>query len=171
MLEYILGTLTDADVEWLSDHGECRELVAGEAVTRQGDPDPDLLLVLEGRLRQSDDGLRFGPGELVGLVSLLDGGPSPAGFEAEDRAMVMVFEAAAVRDRLGLDIGFAARFYRALAVIEAARWRIREEGAEGGRDGDRSEMTSDGVSVGLVEDRLRRLVRRLADPPTHVVNA
>lgn len=168
MLEYILGTLTDADVEWLSDHGECRELVAGEAATRRGEPEPDLLLVLEGGLRQSDDALRFGPGELVGLVSLLDGAPSPAGFEAEERAMVMAFKAAAVRDRLGLDIGFAARFYRALAVIEAARWRIREGGAEERRDRDRSELTSDGVSVGLVEDRLRRLVRRL-DPVDEVV--
>lgn len=172
MLPHVLGTLTDADVEWLADHGTCRELVDGEAAIERGEPEPDLYLILEGAVRQADEpARRFGPGELVGLVSLLDGSPSPAGFEAEGGATVMAFEPAAVRDRLGLDIGFAARFYRALAVIEAARWRTREGDREPELHDDGPEpgaLGSDGVVHGLVEDRLRRLVRRL-DPAQEVV--
>lgn len=170
MLAYILGTLTDADIEWLSDHGECRELGPGKQVIRDGEPSPDLYLILEGRLRQVPAGPspeRFGPGELIGLTSLLDGSPSPAGLEAEDRALVLGLAQATVRDKLGLDIGFAARFYRALAVIEAGRWRARFA-AGGGKAQHPEEPRLGGVSAGLVEDRTRRLLRRL-DPSDEVV--
>jgi histidine ammonia-lyase len=164
MLEYILGTLTDADVEWLSDNGECRRLAVGEQVIRESEASPDLFLILEGALRRVDGDSapeRFGPGELVGLVSLLDGGASPAGFEVEGEALVLALAQAVVREKLGLDIGFAARFYRALAVIEAGRWRARY-GSEG--DGQRAAAAAlEGAGAGLVQDRARRLVRRL-DP-------
>jgi histidine ammonia-lyase len=165
MLAYILGTLTDTDVEWLADHGDCRRLAAGQEVLREGERNPDLFLVLEGALRQAgvgSDGERLGPGEMAGLISLLDGRPAPAGFEAEEEALVMRLAEADVRQKLGLDIGFAARFYRALAVLEAGRWRARyaESRAEG--EGDPG-PPPEAADLGLVEDRMRRLLRRL-DP-------
>ncbi len=165
MLAYILGTLTDTDVEWLADHGDCRRVPAGEVIIREGERNPDLFLVLEGALRQTGvgaDGERIGPGELAGLISLLDGSPAPAGFEAEEEALVMRLAEADVRQKLGLDIGFAARFYRALAVLEAGRWRARYAASKGEGEGE-PEPAPEGADVGLVEDRMRRLLRRL-DP-------
>lgn len=174
MLAHVLGTLTDADIEWLSDHGECRTLASGDLAIAAGDADPDLLLILEGTMeRVGGDGgrERFGPGDLVGLISLLDGRPSSTGFAALGEAVVMGFGHAVVRDKLALDIGFAARFYRALAVLEAAHWRARygdeEPEAAAGRPAPETPLL-DGVEPGLIEDRMRRLVRRL-DPAEEVL--
>src|SRR4051812_45280421 len=168
MLEYILGTLTDADIEWLSDHGEPRTLAAGEQVVSEGEETPGLFLILEGELHRVGAGPppeRLGPGELAGLIPLLDGGAAPASFAAEGETVVLALAQADVRDRLALDIGFAARFYRALGVLEAGRWRA-EYAAERGQG--EAPPPLDGVNAGLVEDRMRRLLRRL-DPCDDIV--
>jgi histidine ammonia-lyase len=166
---YILGSLTEADVEWLADHGECRRLAPGEEVIYRGDPTPGLFLILEGELRRVGGGPLpglYGSGDLVGVVALLDGGASPVGFAAAGEAMVLGLVQADIRDKLSLDIGFAGRFYRALAVVQAGRWRVQY--AAGGEEEAPVPAPLGGVNPGLVADRTRRILRRL-DPGAAIV--
>ncbi len=153
----ILATLTEADVEWLTEHGSPRRLVAGEEFTAQGETNPDLYLILEGTVRRSRLGAEdsFRPGDVVGLVSLLDGGPAASGFVAESDAVVFELVQADLRKKLGVDVRFAARFYRALAVLAAGHLR-RDLGDAPAGEPVRTSPTST-----LAEDRVRRLSRRL----------
>jgi CRP-like cAMP-binding protein len=47
---YVLGLLTDEDVDWLVSHGEHRRFDTGELAVREGAPTPSLMLVLEGAM-------------------------------------------------------------------------------------------------------------------------
>jgi histidine ammonia-lyase len=147
----VLASLSEADVEWLSEHGTPRPLKAGEEIAREGEASPGVYLILEGSVRRSDDSEEvFGPGDVVGLVALLDGGASASGFVVEDEGTAFELQQADLRSKLDLDFGFAARFYRALAEL-AARHLRRELGSD----------TPDS-SHGLAQDQARRLARRLA---------
>ncbi len=153
----ILATLTEADVEWLSEHGAPRRLAPGEVFTEAGDPHPDLYLILEGTVRRtaagSGDG--FSPGDVVGLVSLLDNGPSATGFAADSEAVVFELPQVDLRKKLELDVRFAARFYRALAVLAAGHLR------RGLGDAPADVDPGEGSTSSLGQDRVRRLSRRL----------
>ncbi len=158
----ILATLTEADIEWLSEHGAPRSISADEVVTRRGEANPGVFLVLEGSVRRTEvgDDDQYGPGEVVGLVALLDGAGSVSGFVAEQDGVVFELPQADLRAKLELDIGFAARFYRTLAVLAAGHIRRR-------MDAGKDEPPSPGgvwlaqSNPRLAEDRMRRLVRRL----------
>ena len=154
-----LASLTEADVEWLSQHGTPRALVAGEEFISSGDESPAVYLILEGAVRRTDEAVNlFGPGDVVGLVALLDGVGSPSGFVAEEAGTVFELPQADLQQKLALDVAFAARFYRAMARLAASHLRGGME-----TDGDETAHGADG----LAEDRVRRLMRRL--DPTHDV--
>jgi CRP-like cAMP-binding protein len=73
---YILGTLSEDDVDWLIDHGRRSTIPAGGLLLRDGKPIRSLMLVLEGELdlRYSDGyRQRLEPGNVVGGVGLLGG--------------------------------------------------------------------------------------------------
>ncbi len=165
----ILATLTEADVEWLSEHGARRAVSSGEQITRRGDESPGVFVILEGsvcRTEIGDDEDHFGPGDVVGLVALLDAGAAASGFMAEEDGVVFEIPQPDLIKKLQLDVGFAARFYRALGVLAAAHLR-RELGSEAGVPAIGATMPAE-RNPSLAEDRMRRLVRRL-DPGDHVV--
>jgi histidine ammonia-lyase len=150
----VLAALNEADVEWLSENGSARALEAGEELTRPGEANPDVFLILEGTVRRNDGtGELFGPGDVVGLVALLDGGESAAGFVVAEGGTAFELKQSDLGAKLDRDVGFAARFYRALAEL-AARHLRRELGADTPAAG--------GAQHGLAKDQARRLARRLA---------
>ena len=164
-LAYVLGLFTDEDVDWLVAHGRCDDVADGEQLIREGDVDSPLLLVLEGCLTSTGSvpsiavGTRH-PGDMVGIVPLIDGGPSPITVVALGPAVVYVVQRSDLRSRLGADAAFAARLYRALAVIVGAR-RLRDD-----RPGDavgtfRPPLAGE-VNTYLADARMRRLLARVS---------
>jgi len=162
---YILGTLTDEDVDWLVTTGVRRSLSPGERIIRDGTPATALFFVLEGALALSDSGdtqprQRMGQGDVVGEIGLLDGGPSPITVEADGATTVLELPFTELTAQLESDGGFAARFYRAMAVLAGERYRQERFGDSGG--GDTGAPIAHGINTYLADDRMHRLLRRAA---------
>ena len=76
---FILGQLSDGDVEWLAQHGERRRLADGETIVREGHALEALFITLDGRLRVTIGGgeevAQLGAGEVVGEIAFVDSAP------------------------------------------------------------------------------------------------
>lgn len=151
---FILGSLTDSDVEWLVAHGRKREIPAGTILIREGQPVDMLFILLQGQLQVRGTYLqgtiiRLGPGELVGEISLLDSRPPIATVSAGEPSIVLGIPRADILEHLREDEGFAARFYKALAVLLAQR--LRNTGVQLGYGKGKGEPLDDDVEY---EDEL-----------------
>ena len=126
---YLLGELNDADVEWLIAAGARRRIPAGEAIIEEGRPAAALFIVLDGQLSATVAALpgqeveRLTCGAVAGEMSLVDGMPPSATVRARDNAVVFAVPRMALSDRLRSDAGFAARFYKAIAIFLSDRLR------------------------------------------------
>jgi CRP-like cAMP-binding protein len=123
---HLMGALNDQDVEWLVAHGQTRVARPETAVITQGEPVDALLIVLEGRLvvRKNDrDVATLFPGEVLGEISFVDARPPSASVTAVEESHLFGIDKAKLTQKLTRDDGFAARFYRALAIFLADRLR------------------------------------------------
>lgn len=125
---FLLGQMSDEDVEWLIDNGTRRNVPAGTALITQGGPIANLYLLLQGTLEVTSTqmGSRAIPlecGEVVGEISLLDSRPPTADVKARSDCIVLEFTHQELRDKLSEDESFASRFYHALALFLACRLR------------------------------------------------
>ena len=124
---FVLGELHDADLQWMIDAGSVREAADGDVLIEEGVPNERLLIVIDGvvSVRQRAGGgaeiTRMGIGEMAGDISLLDSRPPIATIVAVGPVRVFVLEHSTLRTKMERDTGFAARFYRAVAVVLANR--------------------------------------------------
>ena len=77
---FLLGQMSDEDVEWLIENGTRRNVPAGTELIVQGGAIENLYILLQGTLEVSgtqmgDTPIRLESGEVVGEVSLLDSRP------------------------------------------------------------------------------------------------
>jgi histidine ammonia-lyase len=161
-LAYVLGLLTDEDVDWIVARGVHRDFAAGDIALREGDPTPSLMLVLEGEMvsRSSLAALpdeRRVRGDIVGVMGVIDGGASPWTVEVLEPTVVFELDGPELWSKLELDLGFAARFYRAIAVVVTGRSRLMRP--MGGEELDLPHALH--VNTYLASDRMRRLLRRV----------
>ncbi|MCP5157277.1 MAG: cyclic nucleotide-binding domain-containing protein [Ectothiorhodospiraceae bacterium] len=125
---FILGDLSDSDLDWLSQVGRRVSHVAGDHLIRAREPVSDIFILLEGRLTVQDASGRqvvasLYPGEIVGELSFLDSRPPNASVVAAERVVALAISRELLRARLESDSKFAAHFYRALGVFLASRLR------------------------------------------------
>ncbi|ACA14675.1 cyclic nucleotide-binding protein [Methylobacterium sp. 4-46] len=124
---YLFGILTDEDVAWIARTATRRALRDGEVLIAEGDRTRSLILILDGVLAVTAEGhgeiARLGVGEVVGEVSLVDSAPASATITARGPGAALFLDREVLQRRLDADIGFAARFYRALAMFLADRLR------------------------------------------------
>lgn len=126
---YLLGELNDADVEWLIATGARRRVPTGEAIINEGQPASALYIVLDGQLSATVAALqhqevdRLTCGAVAGEMSLVDGMPPSATVRARENALVLAVPRSALSQRLQADPGFAARFYKAIAIFLSDRLR------------------------------------------------
>lgn len=126
---YLFNSLNDADVEWLSSHGELRRVAPGTAIIREGQPADTLFIVLDGALSATVAALgdqeveRLICGAVVGEMSFVDARPPSATVRGRDVALVFAIPHTLLAVRLRTDDGFAARFYKAIAVFLSDRLR------------------------------------------------
>ena len=124
-----LGILNDSDLDWMVATGTRREVPRGHVLIEEGKPIDSVYVVLDGALSVSVRGARnrevarLLSGEIVGEISFVDSRPPSATVQALENSLVLAIARASLQSRLENDPAFAARFYRALAVLLADRMR------------------------------------------------
>lgn len=175
---YILGQLDDADVEWLGTAGRREKHPKGHVLIRSGEKTEFLYIVIDGSLKVLlSSGFQLATvsvGEILGEISLVDSRPTTASVVVEDDCVVLAVAQRTLRDKLQKDQGFAARFYRALAIFLANRMRATmntlgygkaPEGASAPVAEDDTDLLDDEVLDGVYNAGLRfeRLLKKLAE--------
>ena len=124
---YLMGILTDLDVQWLANKGIKSVFEAGAVLIEQGKPVQQLYIVLDGRLSvEIGNGVKIATllaGEVIGEISFVDSRPPLASVIAQTRTMVLGIEKAQLKQKLDADGHFGARFYQAVALFLADRLR------------------------------------------------
>lgn len=137
---FIFGQLRDTDVEWLAKHGRRKRLPSGSVLIHEGVSVDTLYIVLEGQLsvvqkRSGREIARLAVGELVGEMSFIEARPPNATVSAAGDVVVYAIEKQKLQLHLDQDEGFAARFYRAVAIFLSDRVR-KATGDDGGDNPD-----------------------------------
>lgn len=170
---YLFGQLSDEDIEWITDNGTAQPIPTGGVIIHQGVPVDALFILLRGRLAVSLPSLddreiaRLQAGEVVGEMSFVDARPPSATVTAIEPSTVFAVAKDALSARLEHDLGFAARFYKALAIYLSTTVRERHqmlgygEGVEIPEDDpdELDPLVLDGVAI--AGDRFDRLVKNV----------
>jgi CRP-like cAMP-binding protein len=171
---YILGQMNDTDVEWLAKYGVRRRLADGDVLVREGEEIDALFITLSGQfcvtLADGQEVARLGAGEVVGEIAFVDSAPPSATVTAAGEAAILSLPKTTLQHRLDTDPGFAARFYRALAIFLADRLRVTTHRLGYGTAGDLAKdgVLEDELDLGVLDtvaqagDRFTRLLRILA---------
>jgi CRP/FNR family cyclic AMP-dependent transcriptional regulator len=173
---FLFGQLTDEDVEWLLDHGRSRSVPAGGVLIRQGGEVDAVFILLEGRLsvwlagRGEREIARLNAGEIVGEMSFLDARPPSATVRALEDSTVFAVPRGELAGKLAADLGFASRFYRALAIYLSTTVRERHRTLGYGDGAVLTEAEEDDAdelnpavldTVYLAGERFDRMVKRV----------
>jgi CRP-like cAMP-binding protein len=157
-IPFVLGQLSEADIDWLARHGERREVPIGTLLVEKNQPVEWVSIVLQGRFSlygAAGSGV-VGAGEMIGEVSFVDSIPPSADVVASEDCVVLAVPHAALRERLEADREFAVRFYRAVAIMLAERLRDTAAVASGVPRPE-AELAGDGPSAVVAWRRLDRL--------------
>lgn len=167
----LLGLLDDADLDWLVAEGRAEAFDDGAPLIAEGQPLARLYLILRGevRLTRKDTGEigRAGAGEILGEVSFVDSAPPSASAACHGPVRALCLPRTRVQARLAGDTGFAARFYRGLAVALAFRLRATQTLLAARRQGlpEQGALTALPLDLmqtaSLAAQRLRQLQDRL----------
>lgn len=127
---YILGNLNDHDMDWIARTGRLHMAPDGEVLIQQGVASDDILILLEGHMSVDVQGLgtvaTLGAGEIAGEMSFVDSALPSATVRASGDAKVLKIDKEDMREELAQNIGFAGRFYNALALFLADRLRATQ---------------------------------------------
>lgn len=133
---YILGDLEDRDILWMARNGRHRELMPGEELIRISHEVTELYFVTGGSLSVTTrDGQPLATltlGDAIGEMSFVEKRLPGASVTALDNARVLAVPRGVILAEFERDSGFAARFYRALAVFLSDR--LRSATAQDGDD-------------------------------------
>lgn len=127
----VFAHLNDVDVEWMARLGQHRRYGDGAVLIQQGQPVPDLLLVLLGtaavQVASATGPLEVGTsrsGELLGEMSLVGRDDvASATVVARGPVEVLALSKEPLRQRLVNDPALGSRFYRAMALLLSQRSR------------------------------------------------
>ena len=102
-------------------------------------------------------------GEIMGEMSFIDSAPPSATVQAVEASVVLAIPRKRLSAKLADDIGFAARFYRALSVLLANRLRTIVASAPNGAtpDLDRGSATEEMDDVEMASARFDWIQQRL----------
>ena len=125
---FLLGQLSDSDLEWLITHGNRQQVPAGTVLIHEGRHIDALYILLDGVLEVTgthlgNSPIRLGCGEVVGEMSLLDSRPPVATVTAVAASVVLAIPRSELVRKVEEDAPFAARFYRSLAIFLVHRLR------------------------------------------------
>ncbi|MDJ1184361.1 cyclic nucleotide-binding domain-containing protein [Roseofilum casamattae] len=132
----VFSILTDRDISWVISNGISQKVGPGTTLIEQGKRVPAVYILLEGNLgiyiSLSDNGrnrekqvANSFKGEILGEMSFVETGMASATVKAAENSWVLGIDRAQLAAKLEYDRSFAARFYRAIAIVLSNRWRDR----------------------------------------------
>lgn len=123
--------LQDEDIVWLFQAGRERTVQRGAAIVHEGIRPSAIFLVIRGGFDVDVDSVgdeplaRLETGELIGEISFLEGSAASATIVAAEDSAVLEIDNRVLSARIGEDSAFAARMYRAFALVAERRLRKR----------------------------------------------
>ncbi len=124
---YILGQLTDREVEWLAANGTRRTVAQGQKVITTGKSLESIFFILAGEMSVTVDGIgeiaRLKSGEIIGEMSMIDASPPSATVTALVESKVLDISKQTLNRKISSDLEFAAHFYKAIATFLSDRLR------------------------------------------------
>jgi len=173
---FILGRLSDQDVDWLARVGRRQEVDAGETIIDEGQPTRALFFVLDGRLAVEVRGQAapvafMETGEIAGEMSFVDERPPSATVRAAETSVVLAVETDLLRRHLEEEPAFAARFYLAVASLLSDRLRQKSSSGAAARADELDEdvFGDDELDPGVLArvaqagERFERILRRFRE--------
>lgn len=128
---FILGQLSDTDVDWLTTTGSKQVLQTGQAIIHEGEASDALYIVLDGDLTVSIAALpgqeidRLGVGEIVGEMSFVDARPPSATVQAKEESVVLAIPRDMLEEKLAEDTAFSANFFKAMSMFLSFKLRTK----------------------------------------------
>ncbi len=120
----LLQELSNQEIDWLSDHGDFREIAVDTVLVEANQPS-SFYILLEGDLSalfvQPETGQRWeyrrlNNGELFGTMPWLDPAPSPIAIKAQTACAVLELSLPQLAEKLAHDAAFTARLCRTYAI-------------------------------------------------------
>lgn len=170
---FLFGELNDLDIDWLSEHGTTQQLRKGTVLIEEGRPIRAFFIVLDGLFevlvsRERNPIGRMGTGEILGEISFVDSRPPTTTVMALEDSTVFCMPRELLASKLKEDPGFAARFYRAIAMFLSHRLRVLTLKFAGDQHGASSKTETAGElddevlsGVYLGGKRFERMLKRL----------
>ena len=144
MTEVLLKELTNSDIDWMIARGHRREIAAGTLLIQEGKAADSLHILLDGILTvtvsQPDNNpltrafaaieggeilgreiARLSSGEVVGELPFVGTSLTATTVKAVEKSLVMSIPQQELATKLQQDVGFASRFYRAIAIMLSDR--------------------------------------------------
>ena len=168
---YILGQLSDTDVDWLASKGQRIKVLKGTKLIEFGVEINNLYIVLEGELSvQTNKGFelaKLSSGEILGEMSFVDSRPPSASVLVLQDATLLELDKAVLQEKLDTDTGFSSRFYRSIAVFLSERMRSLVGQMGYGDLSDETSSESDELDANVLDNvhlagaRFERLLTKL----------
>lgn len=168
---FVLGHLSDNDIEWMIENGAKHYLSKGDYLVQQGEPVEDIYIVLSGSLNIfSEDSpnvniATIGSGEIIGEMSFLDERPPSVSVMATEEVSVYRISLERVKQYMEVNTRFAARFYYSIALFLSDRLRkTTSRLGYGSVEDDIDEINLNVLSqVGQAGTRFNRLLNKFAE--------
>lgn len=145
MIDIFLKQLSNSDIQWLKQNGHQQNLQSGDVLIEQARTSDFFYLLISGELTASisqnqggrlgnifaaledDQDLeqeiaRFSPGEVIGKMPVVELTPAAMTVRAVENSALLAVPYELLQEQLEADLGFAARFYRGIAVLLSERF-------------------------------------------------
>ncbi|MCL6433926.1 MAG: cyclic nucleotide-binding domain-containing protein [Leptolyngbyaceae cyanobacterium HOT.MB2.61] len=163
----ILGELDNSDIDWIVANSRKDKIPAGTVLIHEGQPISTLYILLEGELSVTTKVMgdreiaNLTNGEVVGEMSFIDTHPPSATVTAKQDALVVAIPRESLATKLQEDLGFACRFYRALAMVLSSRLRTTVNQLSGTVPSSPLSQAQDDNHLALAQTRLDGFLQRL----------
>ena len=126
---FLLGHLSDRDIEWMINNGHRENLTAGQRLINKGEEVDNLYIILSGNLSitggtsEESEIAVIGPGEIVGEMSFIESRPPSVNVTATEDCSVYVIPRDLMNVKLDTDLAFKSGFYYSMALFLSDRLR------------------------------------------------
>ncbi|MBW4573790.1 MAG: cyclic nucleotide-binding domain-containing protein [Aphanothece sp. CMT-3BRIN-NPC111] len=133
---FVFAVLNDSDIDWMIAKGRREKISPGTVLIHEERLVEALYILIEGSLTVSVSTMvngeklqqeiaKLASGEIVGEMSFVEGGQASATVKSGENSLLLALPQQELAAKLQQDRGFAARFYRAIAVLLVDRLRDR----------------------------------------------
>ena len=120
--------LSKEDLDWVFDVSFEQQCIANTVILKEKEIPDAIYFVLKGLVNVTNHALdqvvaTIGPGDIFGEMSFLENEPASATITASETTLLLALPKKDLKQKIQSDLSFAAKFYRALALVAIRRLR------------------------------------------------